>query len=101
MSEKSIEQYLIKKIKQIDGIALKFVSPGFTGVPDRLCLLPYGISFFVELKKEGKDLRSRQSFVKKQFEKLEFKVFKIDTKLKVEELCNTYQGIINNLQLNK
>ena len=101
MLEKEIEKYLVSKIKLLGGIALKFTSPGFTGVPDRLCILPKEIIFFVELKSPGKNLQARQLFVKKQFEFLGAKVFKIDTKLKVIELCNMYQDIIKNTPQSK
>ena len=38
--EKDIEKYLRDEIKKVGGIAYKFVSPGNSGVPDRLVLLP-------------------------------------------------------------
>lgn len=53
MTEKEVEKYLVKRIKELDGIAYKFVSPGNDGVPDRLCVLPYGIIQFVEVKRPG------------------------------------------------
>lgn len=52
-TESQIEAYLVKKIKQLGGIAFKFVSPGNAGVPDRLVVLPGGKIIFVELKKPG------------------------------------------------
>lgn len=60
MSEKEIENYLVRKIKNKKGIAYKFTSPGNSGVPDRLCLLPNGKIFFVELKSPGKKPRALQ-----------------------------------------
>ena len=39
MREKTIEQKLVQAVKFKGGIAPKFVSPGFSGVPDRLILL--------------------------------------------------------------
>ena len=69
--KKDIENYLrdeIKKIavknkngKVIKSKAYKFKSPGTLGVPDRLVLLPYGISIFVELKRPGEETRSSQN----------------------------------------
>ena len=38
MREKTIEQKLVQAVKAKGGIAPKFVSPGFSGVPDRLIL---------------------------------------------------------------
>ena len=40
--EKTIEQSLNKAVKSYGGIAVKLVSPGFVGMPDRLVLLPGG-----------------------------------------------------------
>ena len=37
-----IEKALVKEAKSRGGLAVKFVSPGFDGVPDRLVLLPGG-----------------------------------------------------------
>ena len=39
MREKTIEHNLVMEVKRVGGLALKFVSPGFDGVPDRLVLL--------------------------------------------------------------
>lgn len=50
ITEKLIEDYLVKKVKSLKGKAYKFISPGNIGVPDRMVLLPGGIIFFVELK---------------------------------------------------
>ena len=42
MREKTIEAKLVKNVRSMGGLALKFSSPGFDGVPDRLVLLPGG-----------------------------------------------------------
>ena len=42
---------------------LKFESPGFSGVPDRIILLPGAKVIFVEMKKPGKTERKRQLYV--------------------------------------
>ena len=47
MREKEIENDLINKAKKRGGIALKFTSPGYDGVPDRLVLLPNSKMGFV------------------------------------------------------
>lgn len=57
-----IEKALVKEAKSRGGMAVKFVSPGFDGVPDRLVLLPGGKCAFVELKAPGKSCdRYRQN----------------------------------------
>lgn len=88
MLEKKIEQYLRDEVKKAGGLAIKFVSPGFTGLPDRICLLPGGRIWFVETKAPGKDLRPRQRAIKNILEKLGFTYFKIDSKEQVKNLIN-------------
>ena len=73
--EKTIEQKLVHDVRLMGGLALKFVSPGFDGVPDRLVLLPDGKMAFVELKAPGKKLRPLQERRKRQLELLGFSVF--------------------------
>ena len=72
MREKWIEQQLVKAVKDIGGIALKIVSPGFDGMPDRLILLPNRKAAFVEVKALGKSLRPLQEKRKRQLEALGF-----------------------------
>lgn len=60
MRESTVEHRLVTEAKKRGGIALKFVSPGIDGVPDRLVLLPDGKFAFVEVKAPGKQLRPLQ-----------------------------------------
>ena len=78
MQESVIEKKLRLEVKKHDGMAVKFVSPGLAGVPDRLLLLPGGQCAFVELKAPGKRLRPLQEKRKRQLEALGFRVFCID-----------------------
>lgn len=71
-TEKDVEKYLCKKIKELGGKAYKFVSPGNAGVPDRICIIPAGDKakvLFVEVKKPGGKLRPQQ-------------------RMKIKELCD-------------
>lgn len=86
--EKEIEAYLRDQVKKLGGLCLKFVSPGFTGVPDRLIMIKPKIFFYVELKKKNKQLSPRQLFVKKQFKKLGFEVYRVDSKKEVKKIIN-------------
>lgn len=61
--EKDIEQKLVKKVKVAGGLCLKWVCPGWAGVPDRIVLLPKGRILFVELKRsKSESLRKRQAW---------------------------------------
>lgn len=79
MNEKFIEQKLVKAVKNKGGAALKFVSPGVDGVPDRIVLLPGGRVGFVELKSPGKKMRPLQERRKRQLEALGFRVWCVDS----------------------
>lgn len=79
MNEAGIEKRLKLKVNENGGLALKLVSPGFAGVPDRLVLFNDSKIAFVELKAPAKKLRALQRKRKKQLEALGFKVFKIDS----------------------
>ena len=59
-------------------MALKFVSPGMNGVPDRIVLMPDGKMAFVELKAPGKKPRPLQLKRKRMFERLGFHVYVVD-----------------------
>ena len=89
MSEKEIENYLVRKIKNKKGIAYKFTSPGNSGVPDRLCLLPNGKIFFVELKSPGKKPRALQVNQITKIMSLGQRVYVVDSKEKVDEVLET------------
>lgn len=67
MLEKEIEKYLSDEIKKQGGRTYKFVSPGNSGVPDRIVVLPGGRLFFIELKRENEKPRALQ---KNQIRKL-------------------------------
>ena len=54
MRENELEEKFREKVKDAGGRAYKFVSPGNSGVPDRLVVLPGGHVGFVELKQRGK-----------------------------------------------
>ena len=86
MIEKDIEKYLVRQVKQMGGLALKFVSPSMAGVPDRIVMIPKGALYFVELKSPSGKPRRLQTSVHRLFEKLGFHVYVIDTKDKVDKL---------------
>lgn len=49
--ERDIEKALVAMIKRHGGLCLKWVCPGWGGVPDRIILLPRGHIIFAELKR--------------------------------------------------
>lgn len=78
-NEKQIERKLVEAVRHSGGLAPKFVSPGWDGVPDRIILLPSGHIAFAELKAPGKVMRPLQVRRKEQLERLGFRVYCIDS----------------------
>ena len=78
MRENQIEAKLKQMVEKQGGIAPKFVSPGLSGMPDRLVLLPGGHIAFVEVKAPGKVPRSLQEARHRMLRKLGFKVYVLD-----------------------
>ena len=78
MREKGIEQKFTLMVKQTGGLALKFVSAGMNGMPDRLVLLPGGHMAFVEVKAPGKVPHPLQEARHRMLRKLGIKVYVLD-----------------------
>ena len=78
MREKNTEQKLVSTIKSMGGIAPKFVSPGYDGMPDRIVLLPGGHMAFVEVKVPGEKPRALQLTRHELLRGLGFKVYVLD-----------------------
>lgn len=57
--EKSIENYLARKVREAGGLCWKLESPGRSGVPDRLVVFN-GFTIYVELKRPGQKPRELQ-----------------------------------------
>lgn len=59
VTEKEIENYLVRKVRNFAGRSYKFISPTAAGVPDRIVLLNNCV-FFVEVKRPDGKLTHRQ-----------------------------------------
>ena len=92
MNVYQIEYKLVLAVKKLGGIAPKFVSPGFAGMPDRLILLPDGHIAFAELKAPGKKPRPLQLSRHRLLEGLGFKVYVIDSTDQIEQILTEIGG---------
>ena len=90
-SEKVLERKLVDKIKKLGGHAYKFVSPNQRGVPDRLCVLPHGITVFVELKTTGKKPTKLQELCMAELRELGQRCVVIDSTEKLDSLMTDIQ----------
>lgn len=85
--EKEIERYLVNRVKQFGGKALKMVPEFESGVPDRLVVLN-GQTVFVELKAPGKQPRKLQVLFMQELEKAGAKTVVLDSREGVEQLIS-------------
>lgn len=83
--ESKLEGKLTNGIKRLGGRALKIHSAWFTGLPDRLIIVPNFPMEFVEMKAPGEDLKPRQKVVHEWLKKMGVIVSVIDTAEKVSE----------------
>lgn len=90
MREREIEAYLVKRVHAIGGEALKFVSPGRVGVPDRMVLL-HGFMLFVEVKAPGKKPTPAQKREHTRLGVQGFSVAVVDTFERVDNLITWLQ----------
>lgn len=74
MREARIESRLRIEVRRRGGLALKFISPGWVGAPDRIVIMPGGRVWFVETKAPGKKLRALQEKRRKQLTQFGFQV---------------------------
>jgi len=91
--EKKLEKKLRAAIEKLGGLCLKFPAVHFTGIPDRICLLPGALMFFVEVKGAGKALSPRQVHVAKQLERLGFRCYVANTDAMVDNLIEAIKKV--------
>lgn len=83
MREKTLEHKFVMAVKNVGGLAVKFTSPGFDGMPDRLVLLPKGKIGLVEVKAPGKKPRPIQVSRIKLLKRLGFKAYILNDEEKI------------------
>ena len=96
-SEKKLEAQLGKEIKALGGWSIKLLSTFIKGLPDRICLLPTGIIFFVELKSTGKKPSPAQTVIHKKLRALGFNVYVIDSFDLFDGLVEIYKNRLSEI----
>lgn len=78
--EKEIEAKLRDMVESHGGLCLKWVCPGWAGVPDRIILLPGGWVIFAETKRpKGGRLSARQKWWGRTLIRLGFRYYTVWT----------------------
>ena len=92
MREKSVEHKLVRAVRDSGGLALKFVSPGMAGVPDRLMLFMGGKVAFCEVKSPGEKPRPLQAHRMEQLRALGFRVYVVDCEEQIGGMIREIQS---------
>lgn len=93
MLEKQIESHLVKKVKEIGGVAYKFVSPANRGVADRIVCLPDGGVVFVELKSATGKLSPLQEQFAKDMQRLRQNYIMLNSREAVNAFIETVSRV--------
>lgn len=94
--EKDIERALVRLIRAYGGRCLKWVCPGEAGVPDRICLLPFGRAIFVELKRpQGGKVSKLQEVWADRIRTLGYEHYFIHTDADLAALRERIEGVKN------
>ena len=94
MLEKEVERHLVFLVKtKLQGKAIKFKSPANRSYPDRLCMAPGGILFFVECKAPGKKPTIKQAIKMDELRRFGQHVHVCDTKVSALAIVMHYAEI--------
>lgn len=93
VSEKAIERYLSDSVKNMGGICLKYSNANMVGYPDRVVLLPCGITAWVELKSKGKKPSKVQAIRFSDMESIGHHVYVCDSKECIDGMLNQLKQI--------
>ena len=90
ITEKQVERNFVKAVKEAGGLAVKFVSPGRVGVPDRIVLIPGGRAVFAEIKRPGGHLRKSQEIACREIRAKGFPVCVIRSDADIRTFCEFF-----------
>lgn len=91
--EKEIEKKLKETVEAHGGLCLKWVCPGWSGVPDRIILLPGGCVIFAEVKRpKGGTLSELQKWWAKRLKGLGFPCWVIWDEADLQSFKNMLEG---------
>jgi hypothetical protein len=92
MLEKYLEEKLRASVKRLGGLALKFTSPGFNSVPDRVILFN-GRTWFVEVKRPGQKPTPEQRICHQKFLSLGIRVWVVSSDETLKEFLDELQSV--------
>lgn len=90
MREAKLEKKLQERIKKEGGLCIKLQANFLNGIPDRLCLLPFGEIFFVEVKAPGEKPRKLQNVRIKELQSIGATVYVLDNEEQIETIIKNH-----------
>ncbi|MBU9378736.1 VRR-NUC domain-containing protein [Burkholderia gladioli] len=96
MLEKTVEAYLVERVRALGGTAYKFTSPARASVPDRIVILPPGRAYFVEVKRPGGKLTRGQEREHEHLRRLGADVRVLDSIGAINAFLNGVQAVAAN-----
>jgi hypothetical protein len=90
--ETTVERRLTNEVKKRGGLCLKFISPGNSGVMDRIVVTPDGRVIFVETKRADGILSAMQDWQAKRFRKRSVDVRAVYSTDQVQEFVKEIFG---------
>lgn len=101
VSEKEIEKYLVKQVRAMGGICLKYSNANMVGYPDRVAILPFGVTVWVELKSRGKKPTKIQVLRHEELKYLGHHVIVLDSKPKIDQMVTIWGCLIEAARLSE
>ena len=95
VSEKEIEKYLVKQVRAMGGICLKYSNA------DRVAILPFGVTVWVELKSRGKKPTKIQVLRHEELKDLGHHVIVLDSKPKIDQMVTIWGCLIEAARLSE
>lgn len=86
-SEKKLERLLKTMVEEeLNGLCVKLSAEFQNGIPDRMCILPNGRVFFVEVKTTGKKPRKLQLWWHEKLRSLGYQVYVLDAQAQLHTI---------------
>ena len=87
-TEKQVELYFTKRMKDAGGVCWKLNSTSTRGVPDRIVFMPSGFTHLVEFKSRTGKLSASQKLCINELTALDQSVFIVDSKETANEIAD-------------
>jgi hypothetical protein len=90
MRERDIEQYLVKRVKELGGEVRKVKWIGRAHAPDRVLFMPRGRLYWVETKAPGEEPRPGQA---REFRRLAVRGHRVHVLDTIEKVDQFFRGL--------